>query len=248
MCSVTKESDFQRILLVGKEGNGKKTISDTLRKTNKIISVVGSGVGDTVETGAADLKTVKCQIRDILTQSENLHGFNAIAFVLKYSARFTNQEKVAAEEVKSVFGKDVFRKHGIIIMTYGDLFDLDNEDDGHTFMDWCGKQTGHIRTLFYEVENRIVLFDNKTNDECKVDKQTTQLSDYVCRLNARYRLEEFEKANPEVKPRRSLVATSDIANRDRRYLRIILILLLIIFILLCVIVFLIVAIEERTFS
>ncbi|CAL1546311.1 unnamed protein product [Lymnaea stagnalis] len=123
--------------------------------------------------------------------SDDIGGFDALIFVMKYGVRFTKQEKDAVQMVKSIFGENVFRDWGILVFSYGDNFDLDTEDDGMTFEDWCREQTGHIKLLFEEVNYRCVIFDNKST---KKEKELTNLKDNIDKITkSPYTLTEFKK-------------------------------------------------------
>ncbi|GFN97761.1 immune-associated nucleotide-binding protein 7 [Plakobranchus ocellatus] len=92
-------------------------------------------------------------------------GYHAILIVLKYGNRLTQEELDGIDAIKKIFDEDVFRKHGIIIMTCGDTYE---REVTATFQDWCGQQTGPFKDLVDDCAGRILLFDNFTKDEAKI--------------------------------------------------------------------------------
>ncbi|KAH9492488.1 hypothetical protein Btru_025961 [Bulinus truncatus] len=196
--SETSTMTTMRIILVGRDGNGKSSsvtsITKVKRQHRSIMAEKSNGVGDTREDLTISIETVEKNMETIMNSCSVLGGFNAIVFVLKYGVRFTQQEKDAVAAVRSMLGDDVFLNYGIIMMTYGDLFDMDHEDGCRSFMDWCKYQTGDIQSLFEEVNYRIVLFDNKTKDISKLDQQYDKLYDILSRMTMTYGIAQFKKA------------------------------------------------------
>ncbi|KAI8776164.1 protein AIG1 [Biomphalaria glabrata] len=191
---------MKTLLLVGRGGNGKRTSADSINIPQinldnlLFLPVVCSGVGDIGEDLEAPIESVVENVRKEIEKYEGDGGFDAISLVLKYGVRFTQQEKDAVEVVRSMFGENVLRDHGIIIMTYGDLFEVDNVNNKRTFKDWCMEQLGAMQTLLNEVEYRIVLLDNKTDNPVKRESQLNDLQRCLSLLNRKYRLEDFNKA------------------------------------------------------
>ncbi|KAH9524164.1 Immune-associated nucleotide-binding protein 10 [Bulinus truncatus] len=152
------------------------------------------------------------EVEKVFQSYDNSVKFNAIVYVMKYGVRFTNQEKDAVKEVRCMFGDDVFNRHVIIIMTYGDLFDLDTEEDDRTFEDWCEQQTGDIHKLFEEVDYRIVLFDNKTKDQEKLRSQLNKLLTHAEKIKGAYTNVEFRKKSQRLVELRAFMAADKIKN------------------------------------
>ncbi|CAL1546313.1 unnamed protein product, partial [Lymnaea stagnalis] len=152
-----------------------------------------SGIGDTGSDMPSDMSSTVLSAFDALIINNNVSdkkpnhlqrcGFDALIFVLKYGVRFTKQEKDAVEMVKSVFGDDVFRLWGILVFSYGDNFKTDIRDIDKSFDNWCREQRGEIKTLFEEVRYRCVLFDNKTKDKDKLERQRCKLTELILTLN-----------------------------------------------------------------
>ncbi|KAK0050015.1 AIG protein [Biomphalaria pfeifferi] len=199
------------LLLIGKTGSGKsalensilnrkgfksnsgissvtKTVQNETREVNgRIITVFdGPGVGDTeiiAELGP-DLVTEALSS----AVAENPIGYHAFLIVL----RFTLEEKETIDFLKLMLGKNVFRKFGILVLTGGDHF-----EKGTDFQEWVLLQSGHLADLVKECKNRIILFDNKTQDKEIKERQFSDLLkiiDHLIMENCRYSNEQFELA------------------------------------------------------
>ncbi|GFN97774.1 immune-associated nucleotide-binding protein 7 [Plakobranchus ocellatus] len=118
-------------------------------------------------------------------------GYHALLIVLKYGNRLTQEELDGIDTIKEIFGEDLFKKHGIIIMTYGDNFQREVTE---TFQDWCGQQTGPFKNLLDHCAGRILLFDNATEDEAKITTMRDSLLECIARLPSngeRYTNDQF---------------------------------------------------------
>ncbi|XP_059152024.1 reticulocyte-binding protein homolog 2b-like [Physella acuta] len=197
------------LFLVGRSGNGKSFVRDSIAR---MVRSEGSDKNVSSKDGIAvitdrynsdnrdsvinvcdgfsidDNYFEACQIDALLDALRSCpHGFTALLIVLKYGVPFTKQEKDAISLIKYLLGEDCIRNYGIIVITYGDNFDLDHEDgDTHThFSVWCREQRGDIQAVFQEVDNRFVIFNNRTKDESKVIKQWELLYDNVKRTKSK---------------------------------------------------------------
>uniref|UniRef100_A0A2C9KU57 AIG1-type G domain-containing protein n=1 Tax=Biomphalaria glabrata TaxID=6526 RepID=A0A2C9KU57_BIOGL len=76
---------------------------------------------------------------------------------------------------------DVLKDRGICVVTHGDNFEADTEEENVDFIDWCQEQIGDIKTLFDECNFHCVLFNNKTKSQDTKNDQLTRLLQYVPR-------------------------------------------------------------------
>ncbi|XP_013082954.2 uncharacterized protein LOC106068188 [Biomphalaria glabrata] len=189
---------MRTILLVGRSGNGTTSCVQSINRAalhgNSILTdikaVECSGVCDTGSDRVESVETVTNKVREELKR----HDVQAVCFVLKYGVRFTKQEKDAVQEVRSMFGLNVFREHGIIIMTYGDLFEADSGEEGLSFMDWCREQSGDIQSLFEELSYRVVLFNKRAQDASKLQQQLEDLQRCLSQITRPYNFSDFNQA------------------------------------------------------
>ncbi|KAH9524160.1 hypothetical protein Btru_048281 [Bulinus truncatus] len=189
------DTRMNTIFLVGRSGNGLssciQSIDRTTLKGKNVNAVKCPGVGDRGDDRTVDIQTAVNNIEKLIKYHSMV---KAIVHVIKYGVRFTKQEKDAADDIKSIFGQNAYSTFGVILMTYGDQFKNDAETDGRSFERWCSQQTGDIRTLFQEVNNRVVLFDNMTRDNGQLTSQLALLNRYVSEIDGHYTFEHFVSA------------------------------------------------------
>ena len=155
------------------------------------------GVWDTQRSQEEGLDFFKLRIKEAMVL--NLEGFDGFLFVLRYGARFTDEDVSFVNVLKEMFGPDSLKDMCILILTGGDNFEADHKDEGVTFEQWCLRESGNFRNLIEECGERILLFDNKTNVETKKTDQIDKLLSLVENLkkrnkNKKYTDMNFEKA------------------------------------------------------
>uniref|UniRef100_A0A2C9LSA0 AIG1-type G domain-containing protein n=1 Tax=Biomphalaria glabrata TaxID=6526 RepID=A0A2C9LSA0_BIOGL len=197
---MTSEKKQKVILIVGRSGNGKRSIGNSLLGEKMFTIGTQEYSLEPVIQEKDDLKVIVCPFigdtgDDIKYTIEEIYeatmkilynlvrigtpGIDAIIFALKYGVRFTNQEKEAVKRVREIFGSTVFSDVGIIAFSYGDLFNQDNNNQITQFAEWCLQQSGEVKELFEEAKYRCVLFNNKEKSKEQLEIQGNYLWHYL---------------------------------------------------------------------
>ena len=111
--------------------------------------VDGPGVGDTRLDNQDSIKLIVSEMEQAMLM--NPRGYHAFLLVVKFGARFTREDQGTAAFLKKLFGQEFVKQHCILIMTYGDLFERESEENGQTFEQWCNCQQGVFRELLSSV-------------------------------------------------------------------------------------------------
>ncbi|XP_059152051.1 uncharacterized protein LOC131938152 [Physella acuta] len=191
--------ETKKIFVVGRGENGKTMTTQTIvgenskvvytsgtinvissadDKVDKVEVADGTGVGEPLEDLTIDIGDIIKSVDDVMVK-QFINTLTAIVLVLKYGVRFTMQEKKSLHIVKDIFGQDVMKRRGVVVITYGDNFYKENDK---TFQEWCREQTGDFRSLMEECNYRCVLFDNR--DGSKRESQVKEFMATVAQIDA----------------------------------------------------------------
>ncbi|XP_010263123.1 PREDICTED: immune-associated nucleotide-binding protein 8-like isoform X2 [Nelumbo nucifera] len=103
------------------------------------------------------------------------NGIHAMLFVFSINSRFTVEEEAAVRVIKGLFGHTI-TDYVIIVFTGGDMLDDDTDEGLKEYLDECPKP---LQEILQQCNNRVALFDNKTNDPNKRELQVCKLISLV---------------------------------------------------------------------
>ncbi|KAK6978509.1 GTPase IMAP family member 7-like isoform X2 [Biomphalaria glabrata] len=210
----TFEKQSLSFLLVGKTGCGKSSMgnsvlgqnvfahSDRSQSETTLIQVQSATVDgytltvvDTpgvMHTGL-DLEAIKIKTCNEMKEAVSKcpdEGKMAVVIVMKYGDRFTEENKTTVDILKQMFGEENLCKSCVIVMTHGDMFALNDQQDKQ-FKDWMAEQTEDLGQLFSLVQYRCLLFNNICKDSAEVNQQRKYIIDLVNDLDQGYTKTQF---------------------------------------------------------
>ncbi|GFR74370.1 immune-associated nucleotide-binding protein 7 [Elysia marginata] len=219
-CQNTEEATTVDLILVGRTGEGKSrtgnsildsqsfevsnhTYSETANvcwgsrdyNGKELVVLDTPGLKDTRRTVEEGSKMIHKMLKEQMIISPK--GYSAFLYIIKYPLRVTEDNMRDIKMFEQILNTDFARSHGILVMTGGDSFDAD-KPDGQLFEDWCRREEGNFQKLRRKFRNRVILFDNMTQDETKKCEQLNRLLSSVETLeqsNGRYTDNQFESGS-----------------------------------------------------
>ncbi|QCD95404.1 P-loop containing nucleoside triphosphate hydrolase [Vigna unguiculata] len=184
-------NEEKTLVLVGRIGNGKSTIGNSILGRNafklrtcssseshicelqKNVTKDGSIINVINTPGLFDgSDSVGKEIIECIDLAKD--GIHAILVVFSVRTRFSEEEEATLRVVQTLFGHKI-TDYMILVFTGGDELEYNEE----TLEDYLGGCPQPLKDILLQCDNRKVLFDNKTKDEKKQLQQVQQLMNLV---------------------------------------------------------------------
>ncbi|CAJ1958579.1 unnamed protein product [Sphenostylis stenocarpa] len=192
MEEICLSNEVRTLVLVGRSGNGKSATGNSILGRKAFTSRAGSstvtriselqkniikdgtmvnvintpGLFDGSDSGRKEM--MKC----IDLGSEGIHAF---VVVFSVRTRFSEEEQTTLRILQTLLGPKIV-EYMIVVFTGGDEL----EDNEETLDDYLGQECPQpLQDILVQCDNRKVLFDNKTKDEMKQQRQVEQLLSLV---------------------------------------------------------------------
>ncbi|GFS04355.1 hypothetical protein ElyMa_001173600 [Elysia marginata] len=114
---------------------------------------------------------------------DNKESVHVFILIWHYGDPLSTDDHAMVEVLKKEFGSSVFKNHGVILMTCGDNFRADTEDDELSFEEWCKAQTGTFSEVLKECHGRAVLVENARPSTNRDHEALNTLEDLISRIN-----------------------------------------------------------------
>ena len=124
-------------------------------------------------------KQILSEVYRIFQLAQN--GFDAIMLVVKYGARFTDEDGQAVQLLINFLGKKS-KEYMILILTYGDQARFEADDKKISvekcISRWISTLPEWMQTFIKDIKDRVVLFDNRLRE----DKEPAGYKEQLVRL------------------------------------------------------------------